>query len=130
MIVRNTIKLIIGLLAVFVTLAPLRAQQRDSIRFSLLTCAPGSEIYELFGHTALRYQNLTRGTDVVFNYGMFSFKPKSIGNAKPAAIGRSVRSPIKDDMPPSEPFKALSTSAVPIPPTRMESRLYSLVNIL
>ena len=73
MIVRNTIKLIIGLLAVFVTLAPLRAQQRDSIRFSLLTCAPGSEIYELFGHTALRYQNLTRGTDVVFNYGMFSF---------------------------------------------------------
>ncbi len=47
--------------------------QADSIRFSLLTCAPGSEIYSLFGHTALRYENLTRGQDLVFNYGMFSF---------------------------------------------------------
>ncbi|MCI1648112.1 MAG: DUF4105 domain-containing protein [Bacteroides sp.] len=45
----------------------------DSIRFSLLTCAPGEEIYSLFGHTAIRYENFTRGIDVVFNYGMFSF---------------------------------------------------------
>ena len=52
---------------------PVRAHQADSIRFSLLTCAPGNEIYELFGHTALRYQNFTRGAGVVFNYGMFSF---------------------------------------------------------
>jgi len=48
-------------------------QQSDSIRFSLLTCAPGSEIYSLFGHTAIRYENYTRHVDVVFNYGMFSF---------------------------------------------------------
>ncbi len=47
--------------------------QTDSIRISLLTCAPGSEIYSLFGHTALRYENLSRGQDLVFNYGMFSF---------------------------------------------------------
>lgn len=45
----------------------------DSIRISLLTCAPGSEIYTLFGHTALRYENLTKKQDWVFNYGMFSF---------------------------------------------------------
>lgn len=45
----------------------------DSIQFSLLTCAPGNEIYELFGHTAIRYQNFSRGVDLVFNYGMFSF---------------------------------------------------------
>lgn len=50
------------------------AQRQDSIRFSLLTCEPGNEIYALFGHTALRYQNFTDGTDVVFNYGMFSFR--------------------------------------------------------
>lgn len=31
--------------------------QTDSIQFSLLTCAPGNEIYALFGHTAIRYQN-------------------------------------------------------------------------
>lgn len=53
--------------------ATLQAQQRDSIRFSLLTCNPGPEIYELFGHTAIRYQNVTRSIDIVFNYGIFSF---------------------------------------------------------
>ncbi|MDD3036764.1 DUF4105 domain-containing protein [Bacteroides sp.] len=45
----------------------------DSIRLSLLTCAPGEEIYSLFGHTAIRYENLIQGIDVVFNYGMFSY---------------------------------------------------------
>ena len=40
---------------------------------SLLTCAPGSEIYSLFGHTALRYENPAKGEDWVFNYGLFSF---------------------------------------------------------
>lgn len=50
-----------------------QSQSADSIRFSLLTCAPGTEIYSLFGHTAIRYENYTRRIDVVFNYGMFSF---------------------------------------------------------
>ncbi len=45
----------------------------DSIQLSLLTCAPGEEIYSLFGHTAIRYQNYTQNIDAVFNYGMFSF---------------------------------------------------------
>ena len=49
-----------------------RAQQ-DSVRVSLLTCAPGTEIYELFGHTAIRYENPAEGKDLVFNYGIFSF---------------------------------------------------------
>ena len=56
-----------------------QSQSADSIRFSLLTCAPGTEIYSLFGHTAIRYENYTRRIDVVFNYGMFSFNtPTSI----------------------------------------------------
>lgn len=46
----------------------------DSIRISLLTCAAGSEIYTLFGHTAIRYENPAKGIDAVFNYGMFSFQ--------------------------------------------------------
>ncbi len=45
----------------------------DSIRLSLLTCAAGGEIYSLFGHTAIRYENFTQGIDAVFNYGMFNF---------------------------------------------------------
>lgn len=27
----------------------------DSVRISLLTCAPGTEVYSLYGHTAVRY---------------------------------------------------------------------------
>ncbi len=57
---------------------PIQAQNTkesnsDSIRLSLLTCAPGEEIYSLFGHTAIRYENFTQHIDIVFNYGMFSF---------------------------------------------------------
>lgn len=49
------------------------ASDNDSVRLSLLTCAPGEEIYSLFGHTAIRYEIPSQGIDVVFNYGMFSF---------------------------------------------------------
>lgn len=45
----------------------------DSVRISLLTCAPGEEIYSLFGHTAIRYEEPARGIDRVYNYGLFSF---------------------------------------------------------
>ncbi|NCC08966.1 MAG: DUF4105 domain-containing protein [Bacteroidia bacterium] len=46
----------------------------DSIQISLLTCDPGEDIYTLFGHTAIRYENFTQDLDIVFNYGLFSFK--------------------------------------------------------
>ena len=49
------------------------ANSNDSIRLSLLTCAPGEEIYSLFGHTAIRYEDPAQGIDVVFHYGLFSF---------------------------------------------------------
>ena len=57
----------------FGKLLPLSAAE-DSIRVSLLTCSPGTEIYALFGHTAIRYENKAKGADWVFNYGMFSFR--------------------------------------------------------
>ena len=50
-----------------------RAAQGDSVRVSLLTCGSGTEIYNLFGHTAIRYRDAGRGIDYVFNYGMFCF---------------------------------------------------------
>lgn len=46
----------------------------DSIRVSLLTCSPHYEIYSLYGHTAIRYEDKASKTDIVVNYGMFSFK--------------------------------------------------------
>lgn len=49
------------------------AVAEDSLQVSLLTCGPGKNVYELYGHTALRVRHLQRGTDWVFNYGMFDF---------------------------------------------------------
>lgn len=53
----------------------IRAQENrnDSIQISLLTCSPGPAIYELYGHSAIRINNLTTGNDIIFNYGLFDF---------------------------------------------------------
>jgi len=48
--------------------------QTDSLSVSLLTCGPGQEVYNLFGHSAIRVKNAATGVDYVFNYGIFSFK--------------------------------------------------------
>ncbi|MDR0972844.1 MAG: DUF4105 domain-containing protein [Prevotellaceae bacterium] len=45
----------------------------DTVRVSLLTCSAGTEIYSLFGHTAIRYEDPAADIDYVFNYGLFSF---------------------------------------------------------
>lgn len=47
---------------------------RDSIRVSLVTCDPGTEIYALFGHTAIHVTDVATGMDLAFNYGMFNFR--------------------------------------------------------
>ena len=49
------------------------SQASDSIEVSLLTCAPGTKIYALYGHTAIRYHDLRTGEDLTFNYGVFNF---------------------------------------------------------
>ena len=46
----------------------------DSIDVSLVTCAPGDEIYALYGHTAIRIHDKNRHTDFAFNYGLFDFR--------------------------------------------------------
>ncbi len=42
-------------------------------KISLLTCAPGEEVYARFGHTAIRVNDAANGIDTVFNYGIFDF---------------------------------------------------------
>ena len=52
---------------------------KDTLCISILTCSPGQEVYELYGHTALRVKNISRDEDWVFNYGVFSFnKPNFV----------------------------------------------------
>lgn len=52
-----------------------RAEERDSVVVSLLTCWPGPEIYELCGHEAIRTRCIRDGIeqDTVWNYGVFDF---------------------------------------------------------
>lgn len=49
----------------------------ETTQFSILTCAPGKEIYSLFGHSAIRIQDSNYNFDVVFNYGIFSFETEN-----------------------------------------------------
>ena len=51
------------------------APTADSVCVSLLTCTAGTEVYEYYGHFALRlrYTLPHRTDDWVFNYGIFSF---------------------------------------------------------
>ena len=66
---------------------PFLPARMDSVEISLLTCGPGKEAYQLYGHTALRIQGYefpftdSRGRehifkDVAVNWGLFSFKAK------------------------------------------------------
>jgi hypothetical protein len=49
--------------------------QKDSchLQISLLTVAPGEELYSTFGHSALRVTDTVTGQDIVYNYGTFDF---------------------------------------------------------
>lgn len=51
--------------------SPLSLTEESSV--SLVTCGPGEELYEAFGHTAIRVSEPTLGFDAVFNYGTFDF---------------------------------------------------------
>ncbi len=63
------------LTALLAVLLPLRmsAQMADSADVYIITCAPGTESYSIYGHTALRIT--IRGTtfDRVYNWGIFDF---------------------------------------------------------
>lgn len=49
----------------------------DSTVISLITCSPGKEVYEKFGHTGIRIKDKKNGNDLVFNYGIFSFETEN-----------------------------------------------------
>ena len=68
---RRSILITLTFLSVMFPQRTLSAQ--DSIKASLVTCSPGSLVYEVYGHTAIRIQDFSDGTDIVYNYGMFNF---------------------------------------------------------
>ena len=85
---RRYILLLLGFLSLTGVMAhkdyqPEYLAQFDSVEVSLLTCSPHEEIYSLYGHTALRWHDLSKGEDIAFNWGIFDFK-------KPYFVGRFV----------------------------------------
>lgn len=63
-------------LLTFLLLFPLFLSAQNfscSVRISLLTAAPGEELYSTFGHSALRVTDSVNNTDIVYNYGTFDF---------------------------------------------------------
>jgi len=63
------------LLAVLMLLiAPgLKAQNADSADVYMITCAPGTASYSIYGHTALRINIRDTEFDMVYNWGIFDF---------------------------------------------------------
>ena len=54
------------------SIAAAQPEKAAGLTVSLLTCSPGPEIYELYGHEAIRVKG--EGIDSVWNYGVFNFK--------------------------------------------------------
>ncbi|MEZ4978426.1 MAG: DUF4105 domain-containing protein [Chitinophagales bacterium] len=48
-------------------------QLSQEAQISILTCSKGDDLYNTFGHTAIRVKDPVANLDLVFNYGMFSF---------------------------------------------------------
>lgn len=45
----------------------------EKVEISIITCDPGSEIYSLFGHSALRINHVESDEDIVVNWGIFEY---------------------------------------------------------
>ena len=66
--------ILIALLATLVPLSSDAAKLDSTLTVSLLTCSPGEETYELYGHTALLIRAQNNKWQAVYNYGVFSFE--------------------------------------------------------
>lgn len=55
--------------------SPLKAQIQlsKSADVSIVTAGPGEELYEAFGHSAIRIKDPILNLDLIYNYGMFDF---------------------------------------------------------
>ena len=67
-------KVVLGvLIAMSCALGSAGQTPSDSIRVSLLTCAPGKALYSKFGHSAIRLTDPVNKTDILYNYGLFEY---------------------------------------------------------
>lgn len=63
------------LLFLLATFLPLKAQLQlsSNAEVSIITAGPGKELYEAFGHSAIRINDPVLNLDLIYNYGIFDF---------------------------------------------------------
>lgn len=63
------------LLLLFFFFLPITAQTQLSknAEISIVTAGPGEELYEAFGHSAIRIKDPNLNLDLIYNYGVFDF---------------------------------------------------------
>ncbi|PKQ46978.1 lipoprotein N-acyltransferase Lnb domain-containing protein [Confluentibacter flavum] len=65
------------ILFVFLCVKTAQAQQHvlsDKAEISVLTIGPGASLNDSFGHNGFRIKDIVKGTDLVFNYGVYDFE--------------------------------------------------------
>lgn len=69
------LKKYILLLIIFFALKNFYAQVNLSVysEISIVTAGPGEELYEKFGHSAIRIKDPVLNLDIIYNYGIFDF---------------------------------------------------------
>lgn len=77
-LMRNIIIFVLGFFSL-IQHSKLRSQEIDlpklsaNASFSLITCSPGNDLYNQFGHSAIRLKDENLGLDFVYNFGTFDF---------------------------------------------------------
>ncbi|WP_299060210.1 DUF4105 domain-containing protein [uncultured Polaribacter sp.] len=77
------IKKLLIVLPIFLLLFKINHAQKLSTfsEISIVTAGPGKELYEKFGHSAIRIKDPSLNLDVIYNYGIFDFdKPNFLLN--------------------------------------------------
>lgn len=73
----------IYLLLAFIPLAEAQHKKFQKLSndavFSLITCTPGTDLYNQFGHSAIRLKDKNLDLDFVYNFGTFDFETPNFG---------------------------------------------------
>ena len=75
----------------------------------LLTVGPGSEVWQRFGHNAIRIRNRATGADVAYNWGTFDFNQPNFltrfltGNTEYWMVGNDAADDIRGTSPRTAP---------------------------
>lgn len=59
---------------ILITSINAQVQLSKKAEISIVTAGPGTELYEAFGHSAIRIKDPVFRLDLIYNYGMFDFK--------------------------------------------------------